>query len=393
VVVAGVASCSSGDDDTGGAGDGDAAVSAPSPTAAPLPGDDLRLNEVQVLGSHNSYHLRARSEVADALSALVADFWAEIDYEHVPIPEQLEDHGIRQIELDVLADPDGGLYSSPAALELLGLPAPGDPELAEPGFKVQHVADIDHRSSCITFVECLEQVEQWSSAHPSHLPLMVMVETKGDDVGSGAGDFGIDLDTLGVEFASPPSMTAALYEDLEAEVLSVFDRDRIVTPDDVRGSREDLEEAVLEDGWPTVGETRGKVLLSLVDTGAARDTYLEDAPALEGRLFFTSSEPGRPDAAFLRIDDPIADAGALADAAGAGYLIRTRTDVPGVHAPAGDTSMREAAFASGANHLSTDYYLPHPGSGYVVALPGGGIARCNPVSAPADCEDSEITED
>jgi hypothetical protein len=50
--------------------------------------------------------------------------------------------------------------------------------------------------------------------------------------------------------------------------------------------------------------------------------------------------------------------------------------------------MREAAFASGAHFVSTDYETPDTlfGTGYVVDLPGEGTARCNPVNAPPGCE-------
>ncbi len=379
-------------DDGAGGGSDEGGSPTSSTTEAALPGDDLRLNEIQVLGSHNSYHQAAQPEVANALANLLPDLWSTIDYTHAPIAEQLEDHGIRQFELDVFPDPDGGLYATPAALELLELPAPEDPALSEPGFKVQHVADVDFGSSCLTFVACLQEIEQWSESHPNHLPIMVMVETKGDDLRSGAGDLGVDLDSLGVEFVTPPEMTPELFDDLEAEVRSVFPADALITPDDVRGDHDTLEGAVREDGWPALGEARGKVLFSLVDTGAGRDTYTEDSPNLAGKLFFTSSEAGRPDAAFVRVDDSLAEPEQLQQLAEAGYLIRTRTDEPGVHAPAGDTTLRDSALASGGHYLSTDYYIPHATSGYVVELPGGGIARCNPVSAPSDCEDADITE-
>ncbi len=379
----------SGSEESGGSG-GTAEV--PTSTAPPLPGDDLRLNEIQMLGSHNSYHQAAQPEVASALSGMLPALWTTIDYSHEPLQAQLEDYGIRQFELDVFADPEGGLYSTPAALELLKLPAPEDPELAEPGFKVQHVADVDYRSSCITLVECLQQIKGWSDAHPDHLPIMVMVETKGDDLRSGAAEMGVDLDSLGVEFVTPPEMSPELFDELEAEVLSVFPQDRIITPDDVRGDRDSLEEAVLEDGWPTIGDSRGKVMFSLVDTGAGREMYVEDSPNLADKLFFTSSEAGRPDAGFIRVDSSVADPAELQALAEAGYLIRTRTDEPGVHAPANDTSLRESALASGGNYLSTDYYKPHATTGYAVALPGGAIARCNPVSAPEDCDGAAISE-
>jgi hypothetical protein len=355
-----------------------------------LAGDDLALNEIQVIGSHNSYHLPAVPEVAAGLEALVPALWDTISYEHQPIPVQLETYGIRQFELDAYADPDGGLYTTPAALELLGSDVTDVEGLSEPGFKVAHIADIDYNATCLTLVACLGEIEDWSEANPAHVPIMVMVETKGDDLRSGDGDFDIDVDSLGVEFARPPEMTAELFDDLEAEVLSVFDEDQIITPDDVRGDAGTLSEAVTTQGWPSLGESRGKVMFALVDTGDSRDIYTADAPNLQDRVFFTSSEPGRPDAAFLRIDNSLESGGELLEAAEDGYLIRTRTDEPGIHARSNDTSLRDSALASGAQFLSTDYYVADPTTGYVVELPGGVVARCNPVTAPPGC--TEVSE-
>lgn len=381
--------CSSGAEDTG-AGDGGADGSDTSgeaqTTEVALAGDELTLNEIQLIGSHNSYHLPAVPEVAQGLRALVPELWATISYGHQPLTDQLEAYGIRQFEFDAYPDPDGGLYSSPAALELLGSEVTELEGLSEPGFKVAHIADIDYNTTCLTLVVCLGEIEDWSTVNPNHVPIMIMVETKGDDLRSGAGDFDIDVDTLGVEFARPPEMTAELFDDLEAEVLSVFDEDQIITPDDVRGEAATLSEAVTTEGWPSLGESRGKVMFALVDTGTSRDIYTADAPNLKNRVFFTSSEPGRPDAAFLRIDNSLENGDELLEAAEAGYLIRTRTDEPGIYAPGNDTSMRDSALASGAQFLSTDYYVADPTTGFVVELPGDVVARCNPVTAPADCE-------
>lgn len=225
-------------------------------------------------------------------------------------------------------------------------------------------------------------------ANPDHAPIMIMIETKQQSLAEATGG-NLDLGTLGVDLTEVLTFDRAAFDALEAEIESVFDRDQIITPDDIRGDAATLEEAVLAgDAWPTLDDAAGKVLFSLVDLGPARDVYVGDAPNLEGRLLFTSSEEGRPDAAFLRIDDPLTEADRIRAAVEAGYLVRTRTDVPGVDAPAGDTARRDAAFDSGAQYLSTDYYVPDESLGYtlVVELPGGGPARCNPVNAPEGCD-------
>ena len=47
-------------------------------------------------------------------------------------------------------------------------------------------------------------------------------------------------------------------------------RSEIVTPDDVRGDFPTLGEAVQKNGWPELGEIRGKVLFTLDNGGAPR---------------------------------------------------------------------------------------------------------------------------
>ncbi|MFE4959941.1 Ca2+-dependent phosphoinositide-specific phospholipase C [Streptomyces sp. NPDC056653] len=71
----------------------------------------------------------------------------------------------------------------------------------------------------------------------------------------------------------------------------------------------------------------------------------------------------------------------------------TRSDVPFGAARTGDTKQLEAALASGAQIVSTDFPVPglaaRYGSDYVAQLPGGGPARCNPVGAPRSCHTVE----
>jgi len=68
-----------------------------------------------------------------------------------------------------------------------------------------------------------------------------------------------------------------------------------------------------------------------------------------------------------------------------GYLVRTRSDIETFEAKMNDMTRAEAAFASGAQIVTTDFYRPGNayGTGYVVRLPGGGAWRCNPVNAQA----------
>lgn len=346
----------------------------------------VALNEIQVIGTHNSYHVIPR---ADLLQLFVDIDPAALEWEYTnrPLGEQFEALGIRQIELDVFADPEGGLYADRLALTLLGEdPASGEPALDEPGFKVLHVQHADFETTCLTFVACLEEVRAWSNAHRDHVPILILVEAKDE------GFFEPVLPT-------PVFIGAQEFRDLEDEIRSVFPEDRIVKPDDVRGDHATLEEAILADGWPKLGNVRGKVMFAL-DNGGKRDVYVDGDPTLAGRLLFPNSMPGDPDAAFVKLNDPISDPTLIEDLVAEGYVVRTRADAGLVQGRTGDTTQSEIALASGAQWVSTDF--PDPSTivsldpmqpfdpSYEVELPDGLAARCNPVSAPSFCRSAGL---
>jgi hypothetical protein len=341
----------------------------------------LRLNHLQVLGTHNSYHLSPEPPVLAALGSRAP----ALDYTHRSLTEQLTRLGVRQFEIDVYADPKGGLYASPAVRRMgpqFAQVVPPAPALRQPGFKVLHVPDFDFRVTCPTLVACLTEIRDWSRAHPRHVPIMVMLELK---------DGKVD-DPRGLGLVQPVPIDEAAMAAVDAEILEVFDRSHILTPDDVRGRRATLRQAVQQDGWPSLGATRGKVLFAMDNTDDHRDRYLGGHPSLEGRMLFVSADPGSPAAAFLKLNEALGAAGArIRPLAEAGYIIRTRADEPGKEARTGDTTRRDAALQSGAHFISTDYPEPSPhGTGYVARLPGAAdiTARCNPVTAPPGCLDA-----
>lgn len=342
-------------------------------------GLDVRLNEVQVLGSHNSYHIQPHPDLI-ALYLLFDPRAYAWEYTHRPLPEQFELFGIRQIELDVYADPDGGLYAEPLGLEVLTGEIVHFPELDPPGLKVLHVADLDVGSTCSSLVECLLEVKAWSDAHPTHLPVMILIEAKDDPPPD-----------VPLDFVVPIPFGAAELDDVDAEIRSVFPEGQLITPDDVRGERPTLESAVLQDGWPTLREARGKVLFALDNGGTTRDAYVAGHPSLSGRVLFTDSSPGEPEAAFVKLNDSLADGSRIRKYVRAGYIVRTRADADTEEARSGNTTRRDAALTSGAQFVSTDYPEPGPfGTDYVVMIPDGAPARCNPINAPARCRSAAL---
>lgn len=348
--------------------------------------DCLRINQVQVLGTHNSYHQQPTAALRQALDSIAPDWEPEWWYTHRPLVEQLGALNIRQFELDVFADPEGSHYLRPIGRRLEGAPPMlEDERMTHPGYKVLHVQDLDYRSSCPTLNVCLEQVRDWSLSNPRHLPVMILVEVKD----------GVLEDSLGHEFTQPVPVGALELDALDAEILGVFGSEHLIMPDNVRGDYGSLDEAIQQRGWPTIGESRGKVLFALDNTSAHRDEYLRHHSDLEARVMFTSSPPGERTAGFIKMNEAIDDGELIRSYVEQGYLVRTRSDIPLHEARTGETTRREAALGSGAQFVSTDYPEPSPfGSGYIVTLPQaqGRPARCNPVSAPPGCRAEWIIE-
>jgi len=345
--------------------------------------DCVAVNQVQVVGTHNSYHVEPVPELIDIFVSFdpAAIAW---EYTHRPLPEQFAQLGVRQIELDVFADPQGGLYAEPLGLQLLTGGPTRIPELEPPGIKVLHVQDLDWDTTCATLVACLTQLKAWSDRHPTHLPVAVLVEAKDDRIEVG----------LPIDFAVPVPWDDEQLRTLDATIRSVFPPERILTPADVRGDATTLEEAVLGGGWPRLGQARGRVLFALDNGGAIRDRYRSGRPALEDRVLFTNSPPGEPDAAFIKLNQPLGNEALIRDLVAAGYIVRTRADADTFEARDDDPTRRDTALRSGAQWISTDYPEPDPGfSDYRVVLPGrepGDPGRCNPVNAPMGCRDAAL---
>ncbi len=355
-----------------------------TPTLASLPPGTVKLNQIQIIGTHNSYHAGIAPSETKIWQAKYAKAYEGLEYLHPSLTTQL-DGGVRQIELDVFADSKGGRYAHPAGPGMVaaaGLPAdpPFDPDgiMSKPGFKVMHVQDVDYRSNCQPFIACLQEVRAWSKAHPRHIPVFILVETKQ----------GVPR---GMKLTETEPFTSAVLDALDAEIRSVFPPEEIITPDDVRGESDSLEEAVLAGHWPALESSRGKVVF-LMDQSNVGPVYLAGHPSLRGRVLFTNATPGQPDAAFVeRNDGPAGDIAALVRQ---GYLVRTRTDADTREARTNQTVRRDALTASGAQILSTDYPAAEPArweGHFSVSLPDAAkVARCNPVNAPAACSQQSL---
>jgi hypothetical protein len=285
----------------------------------------LRMNQFQAKGTHNSYHDMRWWMPVTALR-----------YDMQPLDVQLEKQGVRAFELDL--------------------------QFTKGHFEVHHIDTWDAGSTCPSFTDCLAKLKGWSDAHPKHEPLFVQLEAKDDFDASNADAYQAALDQ---------------------EILSVWPKDRIVTPDDVKGAAASVKDAITTTGWPTMESARGKIVFFLQPDEGRRSYYTHGDHDLDGRLMFVNSGLDRPYAAITILDTPSDPR--IPAAVKAGFIVRTRADADVEEAISNDHTHEEAAWASGAQIVSTDFPVEVSNYDYFVTLPGGTVSRCNPVNAPAGC--------
>lgn len=293
--------------------------------------DDLRINQIQFVGSHNSYKKPLSKPVKLLLRLLDPKIVEALDYAHKPLARQL-DLGLRKLELDLF-------YTSQSNLLPVG-----------------HVQLIDMNTHCATLTSCLMQIRSWSDDNPEHVPIWISFNAKDQNIRGLPRPELFDLDAF------------ALMDKVLEDVLG----QRIIRPAQIQSLQ-----------WPKLNQARGKFILILDEGGSKGEDYYLGA---QNRPMFINAPEGHPAAQIMIINDPIAKADEIKRLINAGYMVRTRADADTVEARVNDKTRAKAAFGSGAQAISTDYYLPatHFGNDYQVSL--ANKIRCNPINTFAGCE-------
>ncbi|WP_066225002.1 Ca2+-dependent phosphoinositide-specific phospholipase C [Formosa haliotis] len=171
--------------------------------------DTIKINQIQVVGTHNSYAKERDSVIINFLDPMFSkmmsgyiakmpkeqrdsylefhpnsmSFKEMISYSFPDFPAQL-DAGMRSLAIDVVYDPEGGKFSKPAVYDALKAKGvtnfkPFDSTgLNTPGFKVMHIPDIDFLSHYNTLESALTDLKLWSDTNPTHTPIFIMIEAK-----------------------------------------------------------------------------------------------------------------------------------------------------------------------------------------------------------------------
>ena len=288
----------------------------------------LRLNQIQIKGTHNSYHVRPR--------IINPPEW---NYSLPSLHDQLETYGIRSFELDVHLSDD------------------------RDDFEVYHIKFLDEGSTCKRFVDCLKAIRDWSNGHRNHFPLFIWIEVK--DITGGE-----KIENL---------------SHLEAVIRSYLG-DRLITPDDVKGDFASLREAIERRGWPLLDDVRGKVMFVLLNTkNRHAQAYTRGYTSLDKRLMFAKAADDQLDMPWAVITHTSATEvkkihRELAD----GFIVISTACLAGMQ---NETCLRrrEAAIANGVQIIKDDYPARTKQRDYRLTLPGANTVRCNPVTAPGCC--------
>ena len=298
-----------------------------SATEGGYPLDDLlRLNHIQVKGTHNSYH-----------QAPTFVLHPSHNYTHPPLDVQLADYGVRAFELDV--------------------------HLEGEEIEVYHIFWIDQETSCATFTACLEVMKGWSDDNPGHLPMMVWLEAKEATGGQAFEDLGV----------------------LDDVINTVFPPERLLTPDDVRGDHETLRAALESEGWPTLGEVRNRAMFMVLNGGSGTEAYTHGGQHLEGRAMFmgaSADEFSAPWAAVAKINDP--GSSHIPSAHAANILVASNGCAADSDA-ASCFERLETALESGVQMYKDDFLAETAEMDYWLDFSDGAPARCNEVTAPPEC--------
>eukprot|EP00803_Ostreobium_quekettii_P005413 evm.model.scf_298.2 EVM.evm.TU.scf_298.2 scf_298:10110-15070(+) len=380
---------------------------------------------MQVIHAHNSFHLAPEDAllqffrsplVQSAAAGLSTGFPEPLEYSHPRLSDLLSEYGVRAFELDVFYDPDGGMFANRAGPKLAGVDGEsGEPDLDEPGWKVLHIPDLDFETTCLTFRSCLQEIRDWSTQNPAHLPVFVHIEPMSFDGADFLGESTVGLlnTLLSASSGEPMSLATSLpvdasaFRTLEQEVLDVFNLTHLITPDELRGNESTLAEAVLENnGWPELVALRGRIVLT------ASEPFLDDLldlhPNLVGSLMFpTATEDtidpshtvfvnvGTLDAALQsprsswdgQVDELTSK---VRDVTSRGYIVRAFADSATQEPRKNYTYRRDEIVAAGAHLVSTDFpggKLPQifPSS-YTAQFENGAVAVFNPITASQVCE-------
>ena len=290
--------------------------------------DKLRLHHIQVKGTHNSYHLEPELPIHPGHR-----------YSHLPLDQQLATQGVRAFELDLHFDN------------------------TEQRLAVLHLGVFDEETTCPTFETCLQTIKGWSDQKRDHLPILVWLEIK-----------------TGADGEESAALTL-----VEETIAGILPDSQLLTPSLVQGNYPSMREALREEGWPLLGDLRGRVCFIFLNGGALTEAYLIRHPNAQGGIVFPSAGSGEfeePWAAFAKINDP--SSSKIAHALTNRILVASNICMAD-NSDEECYQKRDAGLSNGVTMLKDDFPGPVETRDYWLQFPDNDSPRCNPLTAPPEC--------
>lgn len=234
--------------------------------------DGVKLNEISVMGTHNSYQLLASLPKRALMRTLQIISFGKVEnkavFEMDTLTEQLE-HGVRNLEIDIETVDDNGNVS----------------------FIVTHDPILDNVSSCYDFGKALEEIRLWSDHNPGHFPVYLLIEPKGEVPQKN------NMQNFSVEYAL----------ELDKTIRNALG-DKLLTPKLVMGDYASFEEMRENDSWPELKDCAGKIIVLLHDCSVTKSYINVDTSIRTQAMFpmlrFDSID--KPYTSFILENDPAA---------------------------------------------------------------------------------------
>ncbi len=233
--------------------------------------EGVKINEIAVMGTHNSYQLLGTLPKRGLMKALQIISFGAVEnkavFEMDTFTEQLE-QGVRNLEIDIeTVDNEGDV-----------------------NFIVSHKPVLDNVSSAYNFAKGLEEIAMWSDNNPGHLPVYLLIEPKGDVPSIN------NMKNFSIEYALE-------FDKVLRQVLG----DRLLTPKQAMGEYESFEEMRKADGWPELKLAAGKIIVLLHPCDVTQE-YIDTDTSIGTQAMFPMLRFGDIDktyASFILDNDPV----------------------------------------------------------------------------------------
>ncbi|MFP4286932.1 MAG: Ca2+-dependent phosphoinositide-specific phospholipase C [Candidatus Izemoplasmataceae bacterium] len=274
--------------------------------------DELRLNEVQFIASHNSYKKNI-TRLGQLFVGLGENFdeARALRYHQPSLTTQLN-RGVRSFELDMVYR-----YNR---------------------FELIHVPLVDQSSNAPLLHRAFDEMLLWSQNNPNHFPVIILIEAK--------EDFAF-LDP----FIKPYNDDILL--EFNALIIDSFE-DKLLTPNDLLIDNRPLKTLLDEDGWPLVNDLLGKFII-VMHPSAVNDSYLALDPSLKTLNAFVGNHTDEGfHTSFIVSNNPF-ETEKINGYIDQNLIVRTRLDS---NLTLHDDAL-EAVTLSGAQIVSTDFFPSH----------------------------------